>query len=153
MRDSCVSPKNRKNLQPGGLYIRSLQFIVTSHPVKGVRRFHSNSSHGNFSRNVVDFGAYLQDNKEDESLEPPKKRVKALAGIPESGDLSSDEEDLLLPVEAQEDAEEEDEDAEVMVPKGSKHSSKVDCLGSCFWALASMHALFAETASVSPTLR
>ena len=70
----------------------------------------------------------------EQSLEPPKKKAKALAGLTEAAEQSSDEDaDLLLPVDEQ--MEEEDEksvEAETMVPRVPKANGKVSCLTS-FW--------------------
>ena len=64
----------------------------------------------------------MQESRE-EDLEPPKKRAKALAGLSENGELSSDEEDMLLPVDVRD--EEDEQDREVMVPRQAEAAAKV----------------------------
>lgn len=57
-------------------------------------------------------------------MEPPEKRAKALAGLSEAAESSSDEEgDLLLPVD--EEMGDESADEEVMVPRGPKSTAAV----------------------------
>ena len=58
-----------------------------------------------------------------DTLEPPTKKAKALSGLPVSGDVSSEDEDILLPVEEQGGADSEEE-TEFVVPKQA--TSKVN---------------------------
>ena len=78
---------------------------------------------------------------QEESVEPPKKKVKALAGLTEAAEQSSDEEaDLLLPVNDQMEEYKSLDDEEIMVPRGPKalgtvsmSSNNLAQVATCCW--------------------